>query len=154
MVSYLIEKLSVLLTGDISAHISEPDVAQQTQVQERRWAARSPLKIRVNLYRNGSLVRHSIASDFSLNGMFIRCHQADMRVGEEMALAIPDVYDGTEKWYPMQVKVSRIAESGIGMAFSHHNCESFCCISKLVHVQNVQKVASELLESSNTHAAA
>ena len=154
MVSYLMERLSVLLTGDISAHLPESDVTQRSHVQERRWAARSPLKIRVNLYRNGSLIRHSISTDFSLNGMFIRCHQADMRIGDEMALAIPDVYDGTEKWYPMQVKVSRITESGVGMTFCHHNCQSFCCISKLVHVQYGQKVASGLLESSNTHAAA
>ena len=152
MKNFLIEKISVLLTGDLNTAL--PQEQQTDQAQERRWATRSPLKIRVNLYRNGSLVRHSIATDFSLNGMFLRCHQADMQTGDELALAIPEDCNGAEKWYPMQVRVTRVADSGVGMEFCKHNCQSFCCINKLMHVQNDQKAASRLLEGSHAHEAA
>lgn len=152
MMNHLIEKLSVLLTGDLNTNM--PGVKQSINSRERRWATRSSLKIRVNLYRNGSLVRHSIAKDFSLNGMFLRCHQADLQIGDELALAIPEDSNGTEKWYPMQVKVTRVADSGVGMAFCQHNSQSFCCINKLMHVQSGQKVACRLLEDSHAHEAA
>ncbi|MCI0508396.1 MAG: PilZ domain-containing protein [Gammaproteobacteria bacterium] len=108
--------------------------AQQTdQNAERRWAKRSSLTLRVNLYRGDDLVRHALATDFSLNGMFLRCHQADLKVGDELSLAIPDYQDRSEKWYPMRVKVARVAASGAGMSFYQHDSHLFCSVNKLLH---------------------
>ena len=152
MMNNLFEKLSVLLMGDLDTSIDE--VQQSDNAVDRRWATRSGLKIRVNLYRKGAIVRNSIAKDFSLNGMFLRCHNADLQVGDELALAIPEESDGAEKWYPMLVKVTRVADSGVGMTFCQHNNQSFSCISKLIRVQSGQKAASRLLEDSRAHEAA
>jgi len=152
MMNFLFEKISVLLVGEHNANLLQAQ--QSNQAHERRWATRAPLKIRVNLYSNGTLVRHAIATDFSLNGMFLRCHQVDLRIGDEMALAIPEAFNGEEKWYPMQVKVSRVADCGVGMEFYQHNCQSFCCINKLMHVQNHQKEACRIPADSREHVAA
>mgnify|MGYP001822307560 CR=1 FL=1 len=152
MINFLIEKLSVLLVGDLSGSSAREN--QLIQMRDRRWAARLPLKIRVNLYSKGSLVRHGIVADFSLNGLFLRCHQADLRVGDELDLAIPDNCAATEKWYPMRVKISRIAEQGVAMEFCQYNCQSFCCINKLMHVQNEQKAVSKLQAGQSEHEAA
>ncbi|WP_455201108.1 PilZ domain-containing protein [Kaarinaea lacus] len=152
MMNNLFEKLSVLLTGDLETTMF--DVEHSDNAGDRRWANRSALKLRVNLYRNGSIVRNSIAKDFSLNGMFLRCHNADLQVGDELALAIPEESDGAEKWYPMQVKVTRVADSGVGMTFCQHNSQSFSCICKMLRFQCDQKAASRLSEGSGAHEAA
>jgi hypothetical protein len=118
--------------------------AQQThQNVERRWAKRSSLTLRVNLYRGDDLVRHSLATDFSLNGMFLRCHQADLKVGDELSLAIPDYQDGSAKWYPMRVKVARVAASGVGMVFYRHDSHLFCGVNRLLHTCCDQRYGGE-----------
>ena len=152
MINFLLEKLSVLLVGDLGGNSGQEK--QLVHIRDRRWAARLPLKIRVNLYNKGSLVRHGIVADFSLNGLFLRCHQADLRIGDELDLAIPDNCAEAEKWYPMRVKISRLAEHGVAMEFCQYNCQSFCCINKLMHVQNEQKAALRLQEGQSEHVAA
>jgi len=125
------------------------------QGEERRWVSRSCLTIRVNLYRDANLVRHTLATDFSLKGMFLRCHQADFKVGDELSLAVPDHRDGTEKWYAVQVKVARIAENGVGMVFHHHDSHLFCCVSNLLHACSDQLLVDRVPQPfPHTHEAA
>jgi len=108
------------------------------QYDERRWAKRSSVTLRVTLYRNGELMRHTLATDCSLNGLFLRGHQVDLQVGDELSVAIPDCQDGTEKWYPIQVKVARIGKNGVGMQIHHHDAQSFCSVNKLMHACSEQ----------------
>jgi len=109
------------------------------QYGERRWAKRSSVILRVTLYRNGELMRHTLATDCSLNGLFLRGHQVDLQVGDELSVAIPDCEDGTEKWYPMQVKVARIGKNGVGIQFYHHDAQSFCSVNKMMHACSEQQ---------------
>ncbi|WP_455220807.1 PilZ domain-containing protein [Kaarinaea lacus] len=125
------------------------------QYDERRWAKRSLVTLRVNLYRNGELLRHTLATDCSLNGLFLRGHQVDLQVGDELSLAIPNNQDGTEKWYPMQVKVARIGKNGVGMLFHHHDPQLFCSVNKLLHACSEQLHSGQHSHAfSNTHEAA
>lgn len=118
---------------------SQPSHTDYTdQHDERRWAKRSSVTLRVNLYRDDELVRHTLTTDCSLNGLFLRGHQVDVQVGDELSVAIPDCQDGTEKWYPMHVKVARIGDNGIGMLFHQHDSQSFCSVNKLMHACSEQ----------------
>jgi hypothetical protein len=145
MIQSLYKKFIVSLKNysDVAAttRVIQTDLANETE--ERRWAKRLSVTLRVNLYRDGELVRHTLATDFSLNGLFLRCHRADLKVGDELALAIANYQDGTEKWYPMQVKVARVADSGVGMIFHHHDSHLFCGMNKLMHACNEQLHAME-----------
>ena len=140
MIHLLYSKLIVALTN----HSHGDEVSPETKIDltdqhgERRWAQRSEMTLRVNLYRDGDLMRHTLATNFSLNGLFLRCHQVDMKVGDQFSLAVSDCLDGTEKWYPMQVKVARVADSGIGMSFYHHDAHLFSCVNKLMHKHGEQ----------------
>jgi hypothetical protein len=157
MIHSLYNKFMVALTDHNHGVDVLPDTGIDLTVQhgERRWAQRSGMTLRVNLYRDGDLVRHTLATNFSLNGLFLRCHQVDMKVGDELSLAIPDYLDGTEKWYPMQVKVARVADNGIGMSFYHHDAHLFSCVSKLMHKHNEQLHAGKSLgDIPHTHEAA
>ncbi len=131
-----------------------PRLPNGDQFIERRWVARLPLRVRVNLYRNRSIIRNSIATDFSICGVFLRCHYADMYVGNEISLAIPDISNGVEKWYFAKVQVVRVAENGVGIKFLRHDCQTFSCINKLVHIQNNQNNSSGMPGMPDSHAAA
>ncbi|WP_455207399.1 PilZ domain-containing protein [Kaarinaea lacus] len=139
--------------GKNGASLSEKPKAES--YQERRWARRRSLMLRVNVCRDADLVQHSLATDFSLNGMFLRCHQVDFKVGDELTLAIPDQQDGTDKWYPMQVKVVRQGNSGVGLAFYHHDSHLFCSVNRLIHAcSSQQKAGTSFQVSRPDHEAA
>ena len=154
MIHALVNKFIVsFVGGNYGASLSQKSKAHSTQ--ERRWAKRAPLTLRVNVCRDADLVQHSLATDFSLNGMFLRCHQVDFNVGDELTLAIPDQQDGTDKWYPMQVKVVRHGTNGVGLAFHHHDSHLFCCVNRLIHACSIQQKAGMSFQvSGHNHEAA
>ena len=144
----IFHKLSILLSGDPGADCIQWQHGGYSR--ERRWANRSPLKLQINLCRDGCVVRNTITSDFSISGLFLRCHHVDFRVGNE----IPDFSHGFEKWYVTKVLITRIADNGVGVKFYKHDSQTFGCINKLVHFQNLQNVVLGLPDLSSSHAAA
>ena len=104
---------------------------------EKRWASRSPLWLRTSLYLDGKFSRFGLASDFSLNGLFLICKTNELSQGQTIEVEFRQDYAGIEKQCYVSAEVTRIGRDGIGVSFCHHDCNHFSCLQKLLSAHSV-----------------
>ena len=124
--------------------------------EEKRWASRTSLWLKVSLYQDSILTKYGLATNFSLGGLLILCNQKNLTNGQKLEIIFDHDIQGIDKHYHIPVEVTRITHEGIAVAFCEHDINSFSCIQKMLSVTNKNNDHKQptLPEKAANHAAA
>jgi len=100
--------------------------------RDKRWASRSPLWLRTSIFIDGKFSRYGLASDFSLQGMFLICKTSDLKLGQHIEVDFRQTYDGIEKQCYVSTQIVRIGHDGIGVSFNEFDSNHFSCLYTLL----------------------
>jgi len=124
--------------------------------EEKRWASRTSLWLKVSLYQDSILTKYGLATNFSLGGLLILCNQKNLTNGQKLEIIFDHDIQGIDKHYHIPVEITRITNEGIAVSFCEHDINSFSCIQKILSVTNMQNHHELSTPSKKTakHAAA
>ena len=99
---------------------------------EKRWAARRPVKISVDLRYKDMEVVNCQTRDISLNGAFIEVHQLQPTVDAPIDLIFRLGDPGRYTKYKVPGKVARATGEGIGVMFEELDISSFRSLREII----------------------
>jgi hypothetical protein len=100
---------------------------------EKRWAARRPVQISVDLRYRDIEVVNCQTRDISLNGAFVEVHQLQPTVSAPIDLVFRLGQPGQYTKYKVPGKVARATGEGIGVMFEELDISSFRSLREVLH---------------------
>jgi len=118
--------------------------------EEKRWASRTPMWLKVSLYHNGNLTKFGLATNFSLGGLLILCKHNNLAIGQKLEIVFDHDFRGQEKHCHLPAEIKRITGEGIAVSFCQHDSNAFSCIQKMLKVSNREIIVAENAIPNNT----
>jgi len=100
---------------------------------EKRWAARRPVHVSVDLQYKDVEVVDCQTRDISLNGAFVEVKQLQPTVNANIDLVFRLGDPGHYTKYKVPGKVARLTGDGIGVTFGETNISSFRSLRQLLN---------------------